>query len=327
MPRVCLVFILLLVLGCSERECREVPQPVNPISLEVTRVEADLFRAQTEEEIINVLKAHPNLARHFLHNQEYPDDRILARRILRLIKDPYIDTLRTEALMAFENFAPVREELETLYGSMKTYFPETKIPQVKTIVSGLYNDLYIGDETLVIGIDFFIGPEATYKPMNVPQYIQSRYTKENLPTIIAKFLVGGQVPTGSANTLLSEMIDYGKISYVVSRMLPCKADSVIAGYSEKEMTGLRENIELIWRHFIEKELLYETSEFVKQKYLGERPSIYEISNSCPGRVGAWLGWQIVEEYMSQQPRTITELLAERDHHRIFSESGFKPVND
>ena len=110
-------------------------------------------------------------------------------------------------------------------------------------------------------------------------------------------------------------------------MLPSTEESIIMGFSYDEMMGVKEDREFNWRHFIEEELLYETSEFTKQKYLGERPNIYEISQECPGRVGSWLGWEIVEAYMSSRDISVTELLSEQDHHKIFTQSGYKPLNN
>ena len=326
MIRVHWVILIAIVFGCSQNECREVGSQITEVDIAVTRLEDQLFAAENAKDIEDFLAENQEMAKGFFHANQYPHDSILARRIIALIKDPFIDTLKEESLSAFENFTTVKNNLQGIYAFRQTLTPEKQIPEIKTIISGLYNDLYITEELLVIGIDFFIGPDATYKPLNVPYYIQRRYSPTHLPSIVAKYEAGLLTPTGVENTLLSEMIDYGKINYMVSRMLPCTPDSVIMGFTPDEMIGVYENSEFIWRHFVEKELLYETGEFVKQKYLGERPNIYEISKSCPGRVGAWLGWQIVEAYMQRSAVTLEELLQERDHHKIFSASNYKPSN-
>ena len=326
MIRVHWVILVAILLGCSQNECRKIVRNVQPLNLEVERLEEVLFSAENPGEVEDFLKQHQEMAKGFFHSDQYPNDSILARRIFALINDPFIDTLKKEALSAFSDLDVVQKHLEGVYAFRQTLTPEKSVPKIQTVISGLYNDLYITNELLVIGIDFFIGPEATYKPLNVPYYIQRRYNPIHLPSIVAKYEAGLLTPTGKENSLLSEMIDYGKINFIVSRMLPCTPDSVIMGFTPEEMTGVYENSEFIWRHFVEKELLYETSEFVKQKYLGERPNIYEISKSCPGRVGAWLGWQIVEAYMKKTGATLEELLQERDHHKIFTSSNYKPTN-
>ncbi len=327
MRRVCSFLSFLFLFACGKEVCREVPVDASPVELNIQRLDKELFSFRSAGEVEQFLESNAALSLKFLHSDQYPSNAILAKRMHALVMDPFIDTLRSETLEAFADTDDLVESLNTLYTYYVHYFPGSPVPELKTMITGLYNDLYIGDDLLVIGLDFFIGPQATYKPLNVPFYIQSRYTKRHLPAIIGKFLAGGKTPTGKSNTLLSEMIDYGKINFVVSRMLPCTPDSIIMGYTPTEMTGVRENREAIWAHFVENELLYETSEFTKQKYLGERPNIYEIGQKCPGRVGSWLGWEIVEEYVRRQNISLSELLQEQDHHKIFTSSGYKPKND
>ena len=55
--------------------------------------------------------------------------------------------------------------------------------------------------------------------------------------------------------------------------------------------------------------MYESSHFIKNKYVNERPNVTEIGNECPGRIGQWLGWKIVNAYMKNNPEvTLQELM-------------------
>ena len=66
---------------------------------------------------------------------------------------------------------------------------------------------------------------------------------------------------------------------------------------------------------------------MKNKFIGESPNVYEISEKCPGRIGAWLGWEIVKKYMDKNPEvSIVDLMNDTDAHRIFQMSGYKPRN-
>ena len=64
---------------------------------------------------------------------------------------------------------------------------------------------------------------------------------------------------------------------------------------------------------------------IKQKYLSERPSTFEISQSIPGRGGRWLGWKIVSSFMSSSTYTLEELLKEDDYKNIFYNSNYNPI--
>ncbi len=325
MRTVFIIFPILLSFACQQETCRETGLiEKQEISIEVKRLERDLFAAASVEEVKDILAENPVYTRRFLDGDQYPNLDILAEKVFQLSKDAYIDTLYSEASEVYKDISDIQEQLEGVIGRLKTLFPEKKSPNLVTTVTGMYNDLLITDSLIIVGIDFFIGEEATYRPINIPNYMLTRYDREHLVPIITKFMATTQVATSPKNTLLSEMIDFGKTYYLTSRLLPCVPDSILMGYTGEEMDVVFENEKIIWANFVENKILYETSHFTKQKFLGERPNIYEISQKCPGRVGAWLGWRIVEEYMKKNDVDILTLLDDTDHDKIFSKSGYKP---
>ena len=327
MRTVSMIVLAVLAYSCQQKTCREVPAIADPVDVDIVRLEQDLFSATSRESIVNFLNEHDDVAVKFLHSGQSNTKAAIAGEMFNRVRSPQLDTLYREAIESFDkNESRIREELSTLYSRLNYYFPGSEVPQVTTMVTGLYNDLYIADDEVMIGLDYFIGPEATFKPLDVPHYILKRYTPRHMVPIIAKFVASARTRTGRESSLLSEMIDFGKVNYLVSRLLPCTPDSLIIGYDPDEMVAVAQNREVIWANFIENELLYDTSEFMKQKFLGERPNIYEISKNCPGRVGAWVGWEIVEAYMEKEQVSIQELLEETDHHMIFSKSNYRAIN-
>ena len=124
--------------------------------------------------------------------------------------------------------------------------------------------------------------------------------------------------------MLAEMIDHGKSYYLLSKLLPCTPEHILMGYTQEEWKDANDNDATIWANFIQNELLYETNHQMKQKFLGERPNVYEIAEKCPGRIGRWLGWQIVKSYVDNTGTSTQSLMAERDANQIFRRSEYKP---
>lgn len=321
------MFSFLLLVSCGKDKCREDHYiEAQPVSIEVERLEKQLFTAENARQLEEILKANSYFSRLFLHADQYPSDSVLASKTYALIQNPSIDTLYSESLATFPDLGSVQQDLELAFGKLQALYPATKTPKLQTAVTGLYNDLFISDSLLIVGIDYFLGDEATYRPVNVPEYILRRYDPEHLAAIIIKVMAGMYVISGKTGTLLSEMIDFGKTYYLTSRLLPCTPDSILIGYTPRDMEVIHENEQIIWANFVENEILYETSHITKRRFLGERPNVYEISQHCPGRIGAWVGWQIVESYMKNNDVGIKELLADTDHDKIFRQSGYKPRN-
>jgi uncharacterized protein YjaZ len=49
----------------------------------------------------------------------------------------------------------------------------------------------------------------------------------------------------------------------------------------------------------------------------------EIDNESPGRIGRWIGWQIVRSYMENNKIALQEML-KKDEKEIFENSKYKP---
>ncbi len=321
------MFGFVFLIGCQDKMCREVPAPDYGITIDIERTDVGLFGFGSAEEVVSFLENNRVISDGFFYANEYPNLQILANRIFGVVQDPYVDTLYREAVTAFdENGGKLKADLETGIGNLQYYYPETPVPRIRTMVSGLYNDLFISDSVIIIGIDYFIGEEATFRPNDIPQYILRRYNYDYLAPTILKFVVNSRAATGVENTLLSEMIDFGKVYYFLSLLLPCTPDHEIIGFTATEMEDVKANQEIIWASLIQNEVLYETSEFTKKKFIGERPNVYEIGEKCPGRIGAWVGWEIVKKYAEKTDVPLQELLSETNHHQIFAMSGYKPKN-
>ena len=318
------VFVIFF-LSCSKNKCRESITPVE-VDIKIDRIEPLLFDSKSGLEVQEVMKKYPEFTLYLLRKDQYPNDSILANRIFQLTQHPSIDTVFMEATQAFSDLSSTIRDLEEGYGRLKSLYPEVKIPTLQTIVTGLaeHGDLFISDSVVIVGIDYFIGQDATYKPTQIPAYIARRYTKQHLPALILQFASGSLVAPGIGETLLIDMINYGKGYYLLSKLLPCTPEYILMGYSEEEWSDVIKNEDIIWANFIQNKWFYETNRITKQKFLGERPKVFEIGQKCPGRIGAWLGWQIVKQYAESNDVTIQKIVAETDHNKIFALSNYKP---
>lgn len=327
--RFLLLATLLLAFGCKDNGC-ELPDEIAqiPVNVEIERLERPFFAADSPEDIVTFLNANPHFAEKYLQADSYPSDSLLASQLYQLATNPALDTLAQQAAQRFGDMEEEQQQLERAFKVVKFHYPEFHVPEVKTFVTGLGsmgNDLFVSDSLLVFGLDYFIGKNASYRPQ-VYDYILSRYEREKMvPSAMLLLSDRFNQTDPSDRTLLAEMLNIGKAYYFVESVLPCTADSAIISYSAQQIADVNRNEGRIWAHFIEKGLLYEKSPFVVNKYVGERPNTPELDATAPGRIGAWVGWQIVRRYMERNPElTLPELMAETDYRKILNESRYKP---
>jgi hypothetical protein len=265
----------------------------------------------------------------FFHHQDYPNDSIFINELYQRFTSPSFDTLLMETKKVFGDGSALKQEFTKAFTNLRYYYPTTfKVPRIETVITGLETDLFVSDTLIIVGLDHFLGRSAKYK-LNMYEYMARRYTKEFVvPSAMLLYGIDSRINriNPEDKTVLADMIAYGKAYYFAKQMLPCVPDSVFIGYTSKEISGARENQDLIWKHLVEKEVFFNTSKLVKQKYLDERPTTVEIGDQCPGRIGVWIGWQIFNKFAAQNSKgnDLPKLMKINNPERILKDSKFRP---
>jgi hypothetical protein len=313
----------------QSEKCAFIPD-TNDIKLELTfeSLEDSLPAVKTKPELVSFLSRYPEIRDHFFNRQAYPDDSTFINTLFNRFSHPAIDTLLTETHKVFGNGESLKNEFLAAFKNIKYYYPDFVPPKVQTMISGLETDVIVNDTLVIIGLDYFLGEDARFKP-NMYEYMLKRYNKDFVtPSIVLLFGISERFNKTSLNdnTALTDMIAYGKAYTFTKKVLPCTPDSILIGYTKKDIDGAVYNESTIWKKMVEDQVLFSTSHVTKQKYIAERPQTTEISLQCPGRIGMWVGWKIVNKYLEETNKTLPDLMREADAQKIFKESKYRPGN-
>lgn len=332
MRRLTLLLAALVLWNCQEKteECVFAPAvSASNVELAFERFEDTLANMETKEELIQFLSRQPVIRDEMLRRGEYPSDSVFVNEMFRRFTNPGIDTLLRETKQVFGNGSALAEEFKSAFAHIQHYYPDFKPPRVKTVITGLDTDLYVTDSLIVVGLDFFLGEDAAYRPKTY-DYLMRRYDPHDI--VPSCMLIYGISPRFNKTdlkdrTVLADMVAYGKSFYFAKHMMPCIPDSVLIWYTPTEIQGADENEDLIWARLIQDKVIFSTSVMDKKNYLGDRPATIQVGEKCPGRIGQWVGWQIVKEYMENHPdKTLPQLMRMADAQRLFKESNYKPQN-
>jgi gliding motility-associated lipoprotein GldB len=321
------ICIFLLLFGCNESTKKEVPPVKNPIQLKWVRLENQLFSLKNKEETRTFLANTPAFTRLYLGDEDSVIDDQVTDFIYQFYSNSALKDFYRYTDSSFSDTAALKAEFTDLFGRVKENFPAFQPPVVYTVVTGFRfdKDIAISDSAVVISIDYFLGSKAPFRP-NHYDYFLKRYDKPYMVPMIGLALSTKYNKSNDTDkTMLASMIYYGKAHYFLEKTMPALEDSLNIMYTTRELQRAEENLPTIWAHFVEKKLLYETSHKALENYVGESPATNEISKEAPGRIGRWLGWLIVREYMTKHPEiTLQQLMEESDAQKIFKESGFRP---
>lgn len=333
MKNLLIVFSALLLLNCSggeEEKCVFIPDVSSSnVHLEVEHFEDSLANISSKQELVGLLTRQPLIRDEMLRRAAYPDDSVFINEMFRRFTNPGIDTLLLETKRVFGDGSALVDEFKRAFANLQYYYPDFKAPKIQTVITGLDTDLLVSDSLIIVSLDFFLGPQARYRPKTY-DYLMRRYDPDDIvPSCILIYGIDNRLNETNLQdrTVLADMVAYGKSFYFAKHMLPCTPDSVLIWYTRDEIQGARNNEDLIWARFLEDEVLYSTNVIDKKNYLGDRPVTIQVGEKCPGRIGQWVGWQIVKQFMDTHPETsLPELMKLSDARAIFKNSNYKPQN-
>lgn len=326
------IFCGLMAFACTDKnqeQCVFIPDTHSVrIDLTFESLEDSLPAITSKSQLVDFLDRHPVVRDVFFGRAAYGNDSTFINELYYRFSNPHLDTLLTETHRIFGDGSELKKEFERAYTNLKYYYPEIQIPKIQTVITGMESDLFVSDSLVIIGLDYFLGDGARFRPNNMYQYMLHRYNKNFIvPSVFLLTGIDGHMNPVDPDdkTVLADMVTYGKAFYFAKHMLPCTPDSILIGYTAREIDGSQEYESLIWSRLVEDQVLFATSHMIKQKYISERPKTIEVGEQCPGRIGTWVGWQIVNQYMSTHgTTTLPQLMQMRDAPMLFKESGYKP---
>ncbi len=311
------IFCLFLFASCQKNE-----------EIRFIRLDQQLFSLQSADSVRALLSQNSAVAQLYFNANDAGNDTALVQELTNRATNPDLIAFNQQVQNQFGDMADLRAELAGAFSTIREDFPDFNSPKVVTVVTGFMGpDLVVTDSLIVIGLDYFAGPKAKYRPQGpeYPEYILRRYAKEYIvPAIVFAISDKYNATNRTDQTMLADMVYYGKGYVFTKSMLPEVSDSLIIGYSDKQLTQTFNAQDVVWAHFIDNQLLYQTNPAIKQRYLNERPFTAEIGQAAPGAIGRWLGWRIVGRYHDEHPSvSIAELMRNVDARQIFEQSGFK----
>ncbi|AQG82605.1 gliding motility protein [Spirosoma montaniterrae] len=311
------LFCLFFLVSCSKKE-----------DVTLLRLDQQLFADKSANGIRAFLNRNPGVVQLYFNANEAGSDTALVRELTNRVNNPALNELNQQVQAEFGDMTDLKNQLAEAFTNIKKDFPDFRVPRIATIVTGFTGpDLVVTDSLIVIGLDYFAGPTAKYRPQGpeYPQYILRRYQKDYIvPAIVFAISDKYNATNRTDQTMLADMVYYGKGFVFTKTMLPEVADSLIVGYTDKQLTETFNAQDIVWAHFIDNQLLYQTNPAIKQRYLNERPFTAEIGPACPGAIGRWLGWRIVGRYHDERNNvSIADLMRNADTRQIFEQSGYK----
>ena len=305
-----------MVFSCSDKNKQQKAISKINVDFNIKRFDIDFYTAN-KETLPKIKKKYP-----YLFPADFSDSLSLAK-----INDKQEQELFTETQKIYTNTSTIETQLASLFKHIKFYNPKFTAPNVVTMLTNIDYDSRViyADSLLFVSLDVYLGKLHKFY-VDFPKYIKENNTQNHIVVDVANAIIDKQILPSNKRRFIDKIIYEGKKMYLLSSYLPSILEKEKIGYSNEKLNWAKENEEQIWSYFIDKKLLFNTDTKLNKRFIENAPfsKFYlEQDNLSPGRVGVWIGWQIVRSYMQNNDVSLQELL-KMDEEIIFKKSKYKP---
>ncbi len=325
---------LLIVLLVFLFSCKSGPKKpdVSDVKLDVKiqRFEQDLFAVKQDSDL-NLLRKRYAEVLSLYSNKVIglgdSNDPNYLEYLNQFLSDSTMRQVADSVAKKFPTLEKEEKELEKAFKYMTCYFPDLKIPDFYSQISGFNQSIVVAQNLVGISLDKYLGKDCEfYSYLGSPMYVRENMIPERIAQDVVLAYALTEFPFKPVkDDLVSNMIYQGKIRYFVQTMMPDKSEADVMKYSQEELEWCEENAELMWGYIIEQKHLFTTDYRTVIKYINDGPFTPGMPQKSPSRTGIWIGWQIVKEYMAKHPKySIAELMLDNDYATLLRESAYQP---
>lgn len=343
------LFIISIVFTAS---CSE--QPTDPArtapkaSISFRTFDRSLFALDTnrlEQELAALQQQEPVLGPIFFGNvlglgSTDSSQALLAdglRLFLRLHR-----SIADTAHEAFRNRTKLEETITDGFTRLHAYFPDYELPETVYWTVGPMDALppmsngepspnFLGPGFAAIGLQFYLGAgfsiynDPGYASTYVPQFRSQRFSKAYLAADLFTLVLDDLQPDSSKRLpLVEQFVERGKRKYLLQLLLPQAHDSIIMGYTGKQVTWCRKNQRSIFNFFAQQQLLYERDPALVQGFVTDGPFTQGMPAESPGNIANFIGTEIVRAWVKRNPEATPAQLLRTHARSIYNGSAYKP---
>lgn len=230
----------------------------------------------------------------------------------------------------FEHKISWKEQLNKAIEVYQREFVNDVMPEVFiwNSVFEMQEGVWEYDNYLIVAMEQYMGEDHPFY-IQTPRYIAKQKDHKYLVRDIVKGFGNSKVNADPDDfTFLNKMLIAGRAYYFTKRMLGDIPEDILMKYPKEKLEWAQENEAEIWKYFINQELLYSTQSKPEEYFLSEAPFSkfgQDFDNKTPGRIGEWIGLQIIESLAKNNPdMSLETIMGIEDAQAILTLSKYKP---
>jgi len=218
-----------------------------------------------------------------------------------------------DRLYTTEHITEMNRSFREVIGRWHYFFPDSVIPSVVYMNSGLNYSAFCTDSVFATGLDYFLGSDNAIvnklPPDLFPAYLRDdmkpEYATINTVKDFCQREVSQSVPFPDRPDLLSLLVFHGKVMYMMDLLMPEVSDSSKMNWSSAQMEWAFANEWNTWKELARQDVMFSTSmrKNVRWFDFGPFTNVGNVPQDSPPQLGIWMGWNIIRAYMREHPQT------------------------
>lgn len=327
------ILLLIVFVSCQRNRFDIDVSDVEIEEVKINRLEQDVFSMDLKHidtETERLIEKYGDFYKAYIAgviNNGNVADSAYAYRMKSFITDRDMREAYDSCQAIYPDVNFLEGQFTGIFKRMKYYFPEKSTPKVVTMMSGFNYPVVCFDTTIAIGLDMYLGGNNKfYLMLAMPQY-KSKFMHRGTiaPDAVRDWAIGEFPYNMNKGDFLSEIIYVGKTIFLTDVLIDGLHDSLKIQYTQKQLEYCYQNEFNVWSYFVAQKLLYTTNQADIKKFTSEGPFTAVFSKEAPPRIAYWIGWQIVRQFMENNPDvTLQELMELNDAQQLLAKSKYKP---
>jgi len=248
-------------------------------------------------------------------------------KLAEIMEKSWMQELYTDVQNQYPDNSYIQKELTKAFQYYKFYFPDFTPPRVASFISGMQYSIVIDENMLAIGLDKYLGEQYDgYVQVGIASFMRRSMHKARIPVDCMIAIADAEFPyTFSDEFLLSHMIHHGRQMYLVRSVLPHVHDTILWSYTQKQLNFCKASEDQFWKYLVSENTLYDSDYLTIKRFVEDGPFTHVFTKESPGRVGQWIGYNIVASFMKENPEiTLAELFSIQDAQEIMNKARYRP---
>lgn len=222
----------------------------------------------------------------------------------------------------------VEKELGTLDANIRELLPALTHYSYYGIISPYRQQIMLVDSVVYVALNHYLG-ESHEAYSSMPAYARATKKAAYIPLDIAEAILSVEYPFESSSnpTAIQYLLYQGALMKAVATLTETDDTATLMGWTADQLSEVSDREAAIWRKMAADNLIYSTDMQLARRMTEPAPSTASLQPDLPGRIGRYIGYQIVNSYLAGHPDTNLSDILSTEYYNSPStliESGYSP---